>query len=243
MAARSMTPHRDGMSRLPELFENNRRWAERMVRAQPDFFDRLVGQQAPRYMWIGCADSRVPANEIVGLLPGEMFGDEFGLSVGCAGDLNGDGYDDIRVGAPNNGSGGPYAGRLYVYFGGDPADTVPDLVFTGDADSRLGFDFVREPGDWNGDGLRDALYQHDRDSLGVRLGEVTGKGPGFGSKIAEQQSAVEAGVLRVADFDGDGLDDFVAYDPRDAQGRIYVFTNKGILPGTGVQLRAAEQAR
>lgn len=61
------------MARLPELFENNRRWAERMVRAQPDFFDRLVGQQAPRYMWIGCADSRVPANEIVGLLPGEMF--------------------------------------------------------------------------------------------------------------------------------------------------------------------------
>jgi carbonic anhydrase len=73
MAARSMTSQRDGMSRLPELFENNRRWAERMVRAQPDFFDRLVGQQAPRYMWIGCADSRVPANEIVGLLPGEMF--------------------------------------------------------------------------------------------------------------------------------------------------------------------------
>jgi len=61
------------MSRLPELFENNRRWAARMVRAEPEFFDKLVGQQAPRYMWIGCADSRVPANEIVGLLPGEMF--------------------------------------------------------------------------------------------------------------------------------------------------------------------------
>lgn len=68
-----MTSHRHGMPRLPELFENNRRWAARMVRAQPDFFDLLVDQQAPRYMWIGCADSRVPANEIVGLLPGEMF--------------------------------------------------------------------------------------------------------------------------------------------------------------------------
>jgi carbonic anhydrase len=68
-----MTSRRHGMTRLPELFENNRRWAARMVRAQPDFFDLLVDQQAPRYMWIGCADSRGPANEIVGLLPGEMF--------------------------------------------------------------------------------------------------------------------------------------------------------------------------
>jgi carbonic anhydrase len=68
-----MSSHRHAMSRLPELFENNRRWAARMVRAEPEFFDKLVGQQAPRYMWIGCADSRVPANEIVGLLPGEMF--------------------------------------------------------------------------------------------------------------------------------------------------------------------------
>lgn len=61
------------MRRLTQLFDNNRRWAERMVRNQPDFFDRLVGQQAPRYLWIGCSDSRVPANEIVGLLPGELF--------------------------------------------------------------------------------------------------------------------------------------------------------------------------
>lgn len=61
------------MSTVPELFENNRRWAASMVAREPDFFDRLVGQQAPRYLWIGCADSRVPANEIVGLLPGELF--------------------------------------------------------------------------------------------------------------------------------------------------------------------------
>ncbi len=61
------------MPSLPELFENNRRWAARMTEGQPDFFDRLVRQQAPRYLWIGCSDSRVPANEIVGLLPGELF--------------------------------------------------------------------------------------------------------------------------------------------------------------------------
>jgi len=58
---------------LPELFENNRAWAARCLRAEPAFFSRLCGLQAPRYLWIGCADSRVPANEIVGLAPGELF--------------------------------------------------------------------------------------------------------------------------------------------------------------------------
>ena len=61
------------MQDLPELFENNRRWAARCVAARPDFFDKLKAQQAPEYLWIGCSDSRVPANEIVGLLPGELF--------------------------------------------------------------------------------------------------------------------------------------------------------------------------
>jgi carbonic anhydrase len=58
---------------LPDLLSNNRRWAEGMRRRDPEFFDRLAGQQAPRYLWIGCSDSRVPANEIVDLLPGELF--------------------------------------------------------------------------------------------------------------------------------------------------------------------------
>jgi carbonic anhydrase len=61
------------MTQIPELFSNNRAWAAEMVRADPGFFSRLIAQQAPKYMWIGCSDSRVPANEIVGLLPGEMF--------------------------------------------------------------------------------------------------------------------------------------------------------------------------
>jgi len=61
------------MKKLPELFANNRAWAEGITRAQPDFFKRLAAQQSPKYLWIGCADSRVPANEIVGLMPGEVF--------------------------------------------------------------------------------------------------------------------------------------------------------------------------
>jgi len=58
---------------LEHLKANNRAWATRKVAADPAFFKRLVGQQAPEYLWIGCADSRVPANEIVDLDPGELF--------------------------------------------------------------------------------------------------------------------------------------------------------------------------
>ena len=61
------------MRRLPHLFANNQAWAADMTRQDPDFFTRLAGQQAPQFLWIGCSDSRVPANQIVGLLPGEMF--------------------------------------------------------------------------------------------------------------------------------------------------------------------------
>lgn len=61
------------MLTLPDLLSNNRRWAEGIRLRDPEFFDRLARQQAPRYLWIGCSDSRVPANEIVDLLPGELF--------------------------------------------------------------------------------------------------------------------------------------------------------------------------
>ncbi|MFZ4062650.1 MAG: carbonate dehydratase [Polynucleobacter sp.] len=58
---------------LDHLFVNNREWAEGMVAKDANFFKRLVSQQAPEYLWIGCSDSRVPANDIVNLLPGELF--------------------------------------------------------------------------------------------------------------------------------------------------------------------------
>ena len=61
------------MRTLPELFDKNRRWAAERARIEPDFFSRLAAQQSPQYLWIGCSDSRVPANEIVDLPPGELF--------------------------------------------------------------------------------------------------------------------------------------------------------------------------
>jgi carbonic anhydrase len=61
------------MARPKDLLENNRRWAASMTAQDAEFFERLKAQQAPKYLWIGCSDSRVPATEICGLLPGEMF--------------------------------------------------------------------------------------------------------------------------------------------------------------------------
>src|SRR5579863_4479489 len=61
------------MRLLSHLFANNRNWAAAMTRRDPEFFLRLARQQAPEYLWIGCSDSRVPANQIVDLMPGEMF--------------------------------------------------------------------------------------------------------------------------------------------------------------------------
>lgn len=60
-------------TQLENLFANNKAWSERMHAENPEFFSRLVNQQSPEYLWIGCSDSRVPANQIIGLAPGEVF--------------------------------------------------------------------------------------------------------------------------------------------------------------------------
>jgi carbonic anhydrase len=73
---------------IDALFDNNRRWAQQMQDRQPGFFSRLAHQQSPRYMWIGCADSRVPANEITGLDPGEVFVHRNVANVVVHSDLN-----------------------------------------------------------------------------------------------------------------------------------------------------------
>jgi len=61
------------LSSLDNLFENNRQWSDSIKTTDPQFFEKLSSQQNPEYLWIGCSDSRVPANQIVGLLPGEVF--------------------------------------------------------------------------------------------------------------------------------------------------------------------------
>ena len=75
-------------TQLDELFDRNRRWAAATEQRSPGFFTRLLSQQAPQYLWIGCADSRVPANELVDLLPGELFVHRNVANVVAHGDLN-----------------------------------------------------------------------------------------------------------------------------------------------------------
>ncbi|ABM96322.1 carbonate dehydratase [Methylibium petroleiphilum] len=73
---------------LKELFDNNREWAKQTEVREPGFFSRLLKQQSPQYLWIGCADSRVPANDLVGLLPGELFVHRNVANVVVHSDLN-----------------------------------------------------------------------------------------------------------------------------------------------------------
>ena len=73
---------------LNSLFANNRKWADRMSKERPGFFEKLAKQQSPKYLWIGCSDSRVPANEIVGLDPGEVFVHRNVANVVVPSDLN-----------------------------------------------------------------------------------------------------------------------------------------------------------
>ena len=58
---------------IQQLFENNKQWVEQVLKTDPEFFTRLTQQQTPKFLWIGCSDSRVPANQITGLTPGEVF--------------------------------------------------------------------------------------------------------------------------------------------------------------------------
>jgi hypothetical protein len=87
-------------------------------------------------------------------------------------------------------------------------------------------------GDWNGDGLRDLIYPDGKRRMAIRLGTSSDAGPGFGPRVARQALPIEAGTLALADFDGDGLDDLVVYDPRDDSGRVYLLINRGALRGT-----------
>ncbi|KAF0158790.1 MAG: carbonic anhydrase [Ignavibacteria bacterium] len=85
------------MPGLENLFENNKLWAGEITKSDPEFFNALSKQQKPEYLWIGCSDSRVPANQIVGLLPGEIFVHRNIANVVVHTDLNCLSYNSLRA--------------------------------------------------------------------------------------------------------------------------------------------------
>jgi hypothetical protein len=150
---------------------------------------------------------------------GQAPGDQFATTVAGAGDVNGDGYDDVIVGAIKNDAGGGDAGRAYVYFGGAVPDTVPDLVLTGDSPADEFGTSVDGGGDWNGDGYADLLVGATFDDAG---GADAGRcylflgGPGADATPDRMMTGVAAGdqfgrwARFAGDVDGDGFGDVIA---------------------------------
>lgn len=141
-----------------QLFEKNRQWVESVFQDDPEFFARLARQQTPKYFWIGCADSRVPANEVVNLAPGEVFVHRNVANVVPPSDLNAlstlqFAVDILKV-----------EHVLVVgHYGCSGIRTVLDNRRVGLADSWLGH--VRDVMDRHADqlrGLRDGEHRHDR---------------------------------------------------------------------------------
>jgi hypothetical protein len=151
-------------------------------------------------------------------LTGATAGDFFGVSVSGAGDVNGDGYADVIVGAYANDTGGSQAGRAYVYYGGPGADAVADLTFTGAvADDNLGWS-VSGAGDVNGDGYADVIVgAHLNDAGGLNAGRayLYYGGPGADAVADLTLTGAVAGdffgwsVSGAGDTNGDGYADVI----------------------------------
>jgi hypothetical protein len=181
-------------------------------------------------------------------LTGATANDYFGASVAMAGDINGDGYSDIVVGAYYNDAGGTNAGRAYVYFGGARPDAVPDMFFTGSRSSELMGLAVAPAGDMNGDGLEDLLVSaHGNNINGSFSGRAMLYYNSMGGPDVPDLSftgTTESGFLGCAvagggDINGDGKDDLLlgAYaSGTTATGQAFVHLGGSQLGATSATL-------
>ncbi len=183
------------------------------------------GAEAGRaYVYFGGPGADAVADWI---LTGEAAADYFGLSVGTAGDVNGDGYDDVVVGAYGNDAGGSGAGRAYVFFGGTSPDTVADMTLTGAAASDAFGYAVGTAGDVNHDGYDDVIVgAHYNDAGGTNAGRayVFFGGPSPDATADWTLTGVAAGdyfgwaVGTAGDVNGDGYDDVIVGAPENDAG-------------------------
>ncbi len=190
------------------------------------------------YVYFGGASMNGTADVI---WSGESSGDFFGNSVACAGDLDGDGYDDVIVGAPNNDAGGESAGRVYIYRGGPGMRETPDVTLTGAAaGDYFGFS-VSGAGDVNGDGYNDFIVGADMydDCTGAAYIYFGGSGIDTTADVIatgeDSKTFFGYSVSKAGDVNGDGRGDVIvgAYAAGGSQaGRAYVYRSSSppIIP-------------
>ena len=208
------------------------------------YFNDAGGSNAGRaYIYFG---GNIPDNTADVIFTGAAAGDQLGISVSSAGDINGDGYSDVIAGANLNDAGGANAGRAYVYFGGDNMDSTADVLLTGAAVSdQYGFS-VSTVGDVNGDGYSDLIVGAPQNDAGgssagrayIYLNSMTG------TDIADEFFTGEAAsdglgtsVSTAGDVNGDGFNDIIVGAPYNnaggsAAGRSYIYFGGTILNNT-----------
>jgi PKD repeat protein len=181
------------------------------------------------------------------ILTGEGAGDIFGQSVSAAGDVNGDGFDDVIVGAPFNDTRGHNAGKAYIYYGGDPMDNIPDIIMTGNETSAAFGLIVSQAGDLNGDGFDDVMVASPHANARWDLGYAGHYGEGnvsifFGGNpmdnvtdlvITYVPQPYTGGYTQIwdisctGDVNDDGFDDVIVGRPFESysggSGRAYIY--------------------
>ncbi|MBZ0266877.1 T9SS type A sorting domain-containing protein, partial [bacterium] len=189
-------------------------------------------------------------------LTGAAANDYFGIAVAGAGDVNGDGFDDVLVSGYGNDSGGSNAGQAYVFFGGLAADAVADLVFTGEAANDYFGVSVGGAGDVNGDGFDDVIvgaYANDAGGSAAGRAYVFHCGPA-GDDVADliftgaaSLDGLGTSVASAGDVNGDGYDDvIVGANGSDAgggnAGRAYVYLGGPAADGVADVVLTGEAA-
>ncbi|HAY32868.1 MAG TPA: FG-GAP-like repeat-containing protein [Ignavibacteria bacterium] len=173
------------------------------------------------------------------VLNGLIAGDEFGYSVSEAGDVNGDGYQDVIVGAPFNDAVGVNAGRAYIYFGGMNFDSSPDKIFSGTTGLQLGFS-VSTAGDVNGDGYDDVIVGLPGFSTNTGRAYIYLGGSNMNTSIdlfftgEAANNYFGSSVSDAGDVNGDGFADVIIGAPNNASntGEAYIYFGGSVLNNT-----------